>query len=88
MNEIQPDRREQMFQLALSDQFLPLTYQGPALEPFLRLPKEKHQPTYREPPVGRGSEGASPLVSPYAAFAAWASSPPRPVAEKREQMLQ
>lgn len=44
MNEIQPDRREQMFQLALSSLFLPLTYQGPELEPFLRLPEENISP--------------------------------------------
>lgn len=44
MNEIQPDRREQMFQFALSSLFLPLTYQGPALEPFLRLPEENISP--------------------------------------------
>ena len=44
MNEIQPDRREQMFQFALPSLFLPLTYQGPALEPFHRLPEENISP--------------------------------------------
>lgn len=53
MNEIQPDRREQMFQFALSSLFLPLTYQGPALEPFLRLPEENISPRTVNP-QGKG----------------------------------
>lgn len=54
MNEIQPDRREQMFQFALSDQFLPLTYQGPALEPFLKLPEENISPRTVNPQKRKG----------------------------------
>lgn len=64
MNEIQPDRREQMFQFALSDQFLPLTYQGPALEPFLKLPEENISPRTVNPQKERDVRGQAPSSAP------------------------
>ena len=53
-DEIQPEKREQMFQLALSSLFLPLTYQGPSLEPFLKLPEEEQSAHKPRTPSGKG----------------------------------
>ena len=64
MNEIQPDRREQMFQLALSSLFLPLTYQGPALEPFLKLPEENISPRTVNPQWEGEVRGQAPSSAP------------------------
>lgn len=44
-----------MFQLALSSLFLPLTYQGPSSEPFLRLPEEKQSAHIPRTPIGKGT---------------------------------
>ena len=57
-----------MFQPALSGLFLPLKYQRPTLEPFLRLPRDKAIRARTVNPQRDGAtEGASPLVSPGAA---------------------
>lgn len=53
-DEIQPDKREQMFQLAQPSQFQPTTYQGPSLEPFLRLPEEEQSAHKPRTPSGKG----------------------------------